>query len=56
MAVPVVWDKELELPNMGRIFGEDDVSCELARGEPEREIWRLIQLELSMNPEMGKQQ
>lgn len=40
---------------MGRILGEDDVTCELAWGKPEGEVWWLIQLELSMDPEMRKE-
>lgn len=40
---------------MGRILGEDDVTCELAWGKPEGEVWWLIQLELSMDPEMRRE-
>lgn len=40
---------------MGRILGEDDVTCELAWGKPEGEIWWFIQLELSVDPEMRKE-
>lgn len=36
---------------MGRILGEDNVTCELAWGKPEGEVWWLVQLELSMDPE-----
>lgn len=40
---------------MGRILGEDDVTCKLAWGKPEREVWWLIQLEFSMDPETRKE-
>lgn len=40
---------------MGRILGEDDVSCELAWRKPEREVWWLIQLELSVDPEIRRE-
>lgn len=40
---------------MGRILGEDDVTCELAWGKPEREVWWLIQLELSVDPVRRKE-
>lgn len=50
-AVPLVRDEELELSHMGRILGEDDVTRKLAWGKPEGEVWWLIQLELSMDPE-----
>ena len=40
---------------MGRILGEDDVTCELAWGKPEGEVWWLVQLELSVDPETRKE-
>lgn len=40
---------------MGRILGEDDVSCELAWRKPEGEVWWLIQLELSVDPEIRRE-
>lgn len=35
---------------MGSVFRQDDVAGELARGEPERKIWDIVELEFSMNP------
>jgi len=40
---------------VGRILGEDDVTSELAWGKPEGEVWWLIQLKLSVDPEMRKE-
>lgn len=54
-AVPVVRDEELELSDVGGILGEDDVTCELARGKPEREARWLVQLELSVDSAMRKE-
>lgn len=35
---------------MGRVLGQDNVTCELPRGEPEGEVWWLVQLEFSVDP------
>lgn len=49
-SLPVVRNSQLEFPNMGGVFGEDDIARELGRRKPERKIWRLIELEFSMDP------
>lgn len=54
-AVPVVRDEELKLSDVGGILGEDDVTCELAWGKPEREARRFVQLELSVDSAMRKE-
>lgn len=50
-AVPVVRNKEPEVPDVGRVLGQDNVTCELPRGKPEGEVWWLVQLEFSVDPE-----
>lgn len=50
-AVPVVRNKEPEVPDVGRVLGQDNVTCELPWGKPEREVWWLVQLEFSVDPE-----
>lgn len=33
------------------VFRKDDVPRELTGSEPEREVWDLVELELSVNPD-----
>lgn len=39
----------MKVANMRCIFREDDVTGELAWGEPEGKVWNIVELELSMN-------
>lgn len=48
--LPVIGHEEPEVTNVGGIFGEDDVTGELARGEPEGEVGGFTELELGMDP------
>jgi len=49
-SVPVGGDIEVEVADVRRVLGDDDVAGELARGEPEGEVWHFVQLELCMHP------
>lgn len=48
--IPVIRDIEVEMADMRCVFREDNVSSELARGQPERKVWNIVELELCMNP------
>lgn len=48
--LPVIRDIEVEAADMRSVLGEDDVTSELARGEPEGKVWNIVELELCMNP------
>ena len=48
--LPVIRDIKLEVADMRRIFREDNVTSELAWGEPEGKVWNIVKLEFCMNP------
>lgn len=47
--LPVTGYIEVKVANMRCIFREDDVTSELAWGEPEGKVWNVVELELGMN-------
>ena len=51
--VPVVGHIEVELADVGRIFGQNNVAGELTRSEPEGKVWNFIELKFSVNSAGG---
>lgn len=51
--LPVVGDIEVELADVGRIFGQNNVAGELPRSEPEGEVWNVVELKFRMNSAGG---
>lgn len=51
--LPVIGDIEVELADMGRIFGQNNVASELPRSEPEGKVWNFVELKFCMNSAGG---
>lgn len=51
--LPVVGDIKVELADVGRIFGQNNVASELPRSEPEGEVWDFVELKFCMNSAGG---
>lgn len=48
--LPVIGHEQPEVTDVHSIFGEDNMTGELARREPEGEVRRLAELELGVDP------
>lgn len=48
---PVIRNVEVKVSDVRGVFRKDDVPRELTGSEPEREVWDLVELELSVNPD-----
>lgn len=43
----------MELADVGRIFGQNNVASELPRSEPEGKVWNFVELKFRMNSAGG---